>query len=84
MKIGIPAEGVLVGALLSYPAIRAGFAGSLSLDAVLFRFLVAVLVASVACQALRALFGAYAQHEPPDRRRGGGDPSAAEGEKRRS
>jgi len=84
MKIGIPAEGVLVGAVLSYPAIRAGFAGSLSLDAVLFRFLVAVLVASVACQALRSLFGAYAHHEQPDRRRGGGDTATADGEKRKS
>ncbi len=67
----IPAEGVLIGFLLSLPAILGGFSGAVPLDTVLIRFLVAVVGASVAVNVIRSMFRSYAAHPgaAPERRR---------------
>ena len=70
----IPPEGILLGFLLSLPAILGGFSGTVPLDAVLLRFLVAVVGASVAVNVVRSMVRSYAAHPgtAPERRRSTG------------
>ena len=67
----IPPEGILIGFLLSLPAILGGFSGVVPLDTVLVRFLIAVVGASVAVNIVRSMFRSYAAHPgaAPERRR---------------
>lgn len=67
----IPPEGILIGFLLSLPAILGGFAGTTPLDTVLIRFVVAIVGASIAVNTLRSMLRSYAATPTaaPDRRR---------------
>ena len=67
----IPVEGVFIGFLLAFPAIRAGFSGTLALDTVLLRLILGVLGASIAVNVIRAIVRSYASkpNAMQDRRR---------------